>query len=64
MRQQYSELQKESEHRPFKTGHWTKDEGENIKIFFENIANNKGIDSSVRENWYSLQTSDLLDEPV
>eukprot|EP00026_Physarum_polycephalum_P003286 Phypoly_transcript_03296.p1 GENE.Phypoly_transcript_03296~~Phypoly_transcript_03296.p1 ORF type:complete len:460 (+),score=53.46 Phypoly_transcript_03296:645-2024(+) len=41
-------------------GHWTENEGANIRLFFDNFARARGLDPLVAESWYSFSLLDVF----
>ena len=53
---------KEAKRAPY--GHWTQTDGENTRIFFEDLAKSKSFDPLVPENWYTLTTEEVMNHSV
>ena len=45
-------------------GHWTVDEGENCRQFFEDFAKKANIDPLAPEDWYPITLQRVLEEKV
>jgi hypothetical protein len=45
-------------------GHWTVDDGENCRQFFEDFAKKMNFEPLVPENWYPITLQRVLQEKV
>jgi hypothetical protein len=45
-------------------GHWTIDDGKNLRLFFDEFARRRNFDPLVPENWYSISQPAVMSEKV
>lgn len=45
-------------------GHWTVDEGKNLREFFDHYAQSRNLDPLDPESWYSISQQSILAEKV
>jgi hypothetical protein len=49
---------------PNPSGHWTNDDGKNMRSFFTRFAQQRKFDPLVAENWYRITRKDVMLEKV
>jgi hypothetical protein len=45
---------------PRPLGYWTKNDGENMRLFLDNFAKARSIDPRNPNNWYPVKSYDLI----
>lgn len=53
---------KEAHTRPH--GHWSIEEGKNVKAFFEDFARHHNFDPLTAQNWYQFKFKDIIEHEV